>query len=258
MLRVMRTVIHGFVLFLLIPTASIAEPGPLRLAIMDDLPPSISAVAVEVTTLMFNNIGQPVRIVALPADRALFLLTKGELDGDIARTELVSMEHQELIRTREPLVDIVFSAFGRQPRYVPAGWQDLKSLRVGYRRGTRLPQLMLQQIEPAEQVSAPTLSALLQLIARDRADVIVGVRGLIQEQARKDGNSEISEWTPPLAVVPLYTILRRELRPLIPRLDAEMARLKQAGILEDIMHKHLPNLQLPDIRCVTCAELETR
>lgn len=228
--EIRRAILRGFAAVALI--VPVAVTGALPVLVLNDGndPPMttpehdgfIDVVAAEV----FHRAGAELRLVQLPAERALYLASDGLLDGDITRVSEIGKQFPNLLRVPEPLFDRDFVAFSKNPA-IPATFAALRGRSVGIIRGWRIFERNIADGRHVTKVQdARQLFRLLQL---DRIEVALYDRSMGQALIEKYGMKDIHLLHPVLIRRPMYIYLYRGHAALVPALAASLKAVKRDG-----------------------------
>ena len=130
----------------------------------------------HVYTTAFKRLGYDMKYLYLPAARATIAATRGETDGELARTEYYGQQHPELVRVDESHKVVSFCAYTNRKDVKALDWETLKNsdLSIGYLRG-------LQRVErETKSWDADRIQVLnsdwsgLRMVAAHRIDVLIG------------------------------------------------------------------------------------
>lgn len=187
----------------------------------------------------FRRIGVAVRLVQLPSERSLRNADQGIDDGSYVRIAGLSSQYPNLIMVPEPVSEFRFTVFTRDPALAAAGWDSLRSLRVGIVNGWKIAE---QRLHGAPQLTkARDEEALFALLDKGRVQAIVSSQHSGMAIVHGRGYAGVRAVSPPLAVLPMYLYLNKKHAALVPRLgqalqgmrrDGSMQRLTRAGLGE--------------------------
>ena len=90
----------------------------------------------------FRRAGVKLRLVKLPAERALINANLGIGDGDLNRIAGLETQYPNLISVPEKLMDFTFAAFGKDAT-LPARWDAIRARPVGYIKGWKIYEQQL-------------------------------------------------------------------------------------------------------------------
>jgi polar amino acid transport system substrate-binding protein len=184
----------------------------------------------------FRRVGVELRLVKLPAERALLLANDGLQDGDLTRIAGLEEQYPNLVRVPEKLIDWDFAAFSKDVS-IPANFEAVRRHSVGLIKGWKIYEQNMAGAVHVTTVDDP--EQLFRLLDRDRIDVALYVRwmglALIQKQALK--NIRLLE--PPLASRAMYVYLNKRHAELVPKLAEALRALKREGFYRRVYHEKL-------------------
>jgi polar amino acid transport system substrate-binding protein len=105
----------------------------------------------------FRRAGLELKLVKLPAERALRNANSGIEDGDLNRIAGIENTYTNLVRVPEKSMDMEFTAFTRQTSTSTVDWQQLSNYRVGIIKGWKILELNLQNPRIIIQVTDSSL-----------------------------------------------------------------------------------------------------
>jgi len=178
----------------------------------------------------FRRIGVPVRLVRLPSERALKNADQGVDDGNFVRIAGLSSQYPNLIRVPEPMSELSFTAFTRNPAIATATWDDLRGRNVGLVTGWKLAEQNLANAPHISRVRDE--EALFALLDKGRVEVVVSSLHTGGEIVRRHGYRNVRALSPPLAVVPMYLYMNKKHAGLVPLLDQALRHMRQDGSLQ--------------------------
>lgn len=177
----------------------------------------------------FRRAGVELRLVKLPAERALLLANEGLQDGDLTRIAGLEGQYPQLVRVPEKLIDWDFAAFSKDAS-MKADFNSIRRHSVGLIKGWKIYERNMTDARHMTTVDNP--EQLFRLLQHDRIEVALYVRwmglALIQKQQLKG----IHLLEPPLASRPMYIYLNKRHADLIPRLAQALRILKREGFYQ--------------------------
>lgn len=189
-----------------------------------------------IATETFRRTGIELRLVKLPAERALLLANDGLVDGELTRLAGLRAQYPNLVRVPEKIIDWDFVAFSRNPS-ITASYAVLRRHSVGLIRGWKIYERNMQGSTNLTTVDDP--EQLFRLLDLDRIDVALYARlagvALIREMALKN----IYVLKPVLAHRAMYIYLNRRYASLVPKLATALRKLKRDGFYERIYREKL-------------------
>lgn len=226
----------------LMPISPFAVAGEPRVLVLNDVnePPFttpertgfVDVIAAEAC----RRVGVELRLIKLPAERALLLANDGLQDGDLTRIAGLEAQYPNLVRVPEKLIDWDFAAFSKDPS-IPANFEAIRRHPVGFITGWKIYEQNMAGATHVTTVDDP--EQLFRLLDRDRIGVALYVRSmglaLIQKRALKD----IRLLEPPLATRAMYVYLNKRHAKLVPELAEALRALKREGFYGRVYREKL-------------------
>lgn len=183
---------------------------------------------------LFRRLGLKAEVTFNPAAaRALQLADGGVDDGLAARMAGLDKDYPNLIRVPETFFVNDFVAAGTATPPVRK-WADLTPHSVSYILGWYVFDNNVPSVR--ELTIAKDSKQLFGLLKAGRIEVILHERWQALWQAREQG-VELKVAEPPLASTPMYIYLHKRHADLVPRITAELKRMKAEGRDTAIMHQ---------------------
>ncbi len=180
----------------------------------------------------FRRVGKQVIIQPIFSARGLNMANRGESDGEALRFQGIEHHFTNLIRVPEAVWELELTAFSQKMDMTPQGWSSLQPYRIGYLNGWHLID---QQIGDFKYIhKSGYLSSLVQMVERDRLDVLVHSRLITLFYLQQQGNTAIKPLIPPLMKLPAYLYLHKRHAPLVPDLTLALRAMKEDGTYQAI------------------------
>lgn len=176
----------------------------------------------------FRRAGVKLKLIRLPAERALINANAGIEDGEVSRVAGIEKAYPNLIPVPEKLVDHHFVAFTRNPALKNASWASLQPLTVGYIRGYKIVE---KNIPPGTQTStANDAEQLFTMLGKGRIDVAIYRRweGIVLAQQLGIQDARIIE--PSLAETGIYIYLHKKHADKVPVIASALRDIKAEGL----------------------------
>ena len=191
--------------------------------------PDQSGFLDAVASAAFRRAGVKLKLVKLPAERALRNANAGIGDGELARIAGLEAQYPNLVRVPEKLIDWTFSAFSRDAS-IPARWEVIRQHQVGHIKGWKIYE---QQLAGAPHViSVDDAAQLFRLLELDRIEVALYDRWLGDALVRQQGIMGVHALEPPLATREMFIYLHKRHAALVPRLAAALRAIKAEGLYD--------------------------
>ena len=216
-----------------------AEPRVLVLNDVNEPPlttPEHTGFLDVIATEAFRRVGVELRLVKLPAERALLLANDGLQDGDLTRIAGLEEQYPNLVRVPEKLTDWDFAAFSKHAS-IPAKLEAIRYHSVGFIKGWKFYERNIAGAERVTTVDDPT--QLFRLLDRDRIEVALYARWMGLALIQKQGLKNIRLLEPPLASRAMYIYLNKRHAKLAPKLATALLTLKREGFYQHVYREKL-------------------
>jgi len=196
---------------------------------------------------MFRRAGLRLKLIKLPAERALMNANNGIEDGDLTRIAGLEKEYPNLVRVPEKLLDWTFISFTRDVKLVDASWTALEPLSVGHIKGWKIYE---KNLRPATQVSvAHDPNQLFGMLDKNRIDVALYERWMGYALAKQMQIANVRVVEPPLSVREMFVYVHQKHADKIPALVAALRALKAEGMYTKVCREKLAPLAMPASQC---------
>ena len=187
----------------------------------------------------FRRAGVRLRLVKLPAERALLNANAGVEDGDLVRIAGLEAQYPNLVRVPEKLLDWEFAAFGKDAA-LPARGDILRTRPVGHIRGWKIYE---QQLAGASQVvTAEDTEQLFRQLQRDRIEIALYERWQGLSRIRHLGLTGVHVLEPSLARREMFIYLHKRHTALVPKLAAALRAIKAEGLYDRLYREKVLSL----------------
>jgi polar amino acid transport system substrate-binding protein len=198
-----------------------AQGQDLQLFVIQDTPAHIEAW--QTVEAAARRAGVGVKVRALPSDRGMVLVNKGELDGAIGRTMLSARDFPNLVVVPEPVYLYAPTAYAYRKIDVSSGWQSLRGHTLCVRRGYSFTE---KRSAGVPQQRLDNDASLLRMLKAGGCDVAVMGRTNKEVRAMQEHDPDLLQLLPPLEEVPLYLFLHKRHAALAPRLAEALRQVK--------------------------------
>lgn len=216
-------------------TAAVGRAAGMPVLVLNDTnePPYTTADGTGFLDLVageaFRRAGVELKLVKLPAERALINANSGIEDGDLTRIAGLEAQYPNLVRVPEKLVDWTFSAFGKNPA-MPARWEVIRQRPVAHIRGWKIYE---RELAGAKQIlTAEDPAQLFRLLQLDRVEVILYTRWMGMSLIKRQDMKGIHVLDPPLANREMFIYLNKRHAALVPRIAEALRAIKAEGLYD--------------------------
>jgi polar amino acid transport system substrate-binding protein len=184
----------------------------------------------------FSRAGVELKLIKLPAERALINANSGIDDGDLVRIKGLEKQYPNLIRVPEKLIDWEFVGFSKQVD-LPSRWPKVREHVVGHITGWKIYEQRLQGAPHV--VTAIDPEQLFYLLKRDRIEIALFARWMGQAYIEKLGLQKVHQLEPGLESREMFTYLHKSHARLVPRIARALRELKRDGTYQRLYREKL-------------------
>lgn len=225
------------------PTLVLNNPtAPPRVLVLNDVnePPFTTEASDGFLDVIareaFRRAGVELRLIKLPAERALLDANAGVEDGDLTRIAGLEKQYPNLVRVPEKLIDWIFTAFSKN-RAIRSDWPAIRQHTVGHIKGWKIYEQNLAGARST--IAVDDSEQLFRLLVLDRIEIALYSHwmglALIQGQGMKD----VHALEPPLATREMFIYLHKKHAALAPRIASALRALKAEGFYERVYREKL-------------------
>ena len=197
----------------------------------------------RVATQAFRRVGVELKIVKLPAERALLNANKHSIDGEICRIAGLQNVYPNLVAVPEEIMVWEFVAIGKPGLKTQSGWGSLHGYNVAIINGWKILEKNISPIASVTKVKdAPDL---FRLLNHHRADYIVYERWAGAKHLQDMRSKENRIIMPALARRSMYIYLARQHADLVHKLAKALRSMKKDGSYKKIHKEVLGPYQNP-------------
>lgn len=176
----------------------------------------------------FRRAGLQLKLIRLPAERALLNANAGIDDGEVSRIAGMEKAYPNLIPVPEKLVDHHFVAFTRNAKLKHATWNSVTPFSVGYIRGYKIIESNLRP--ETKTTTANDAEQLLTMLDKGRIDIAIYRRWEGIALARKMGIENIHIIEPSLAEKEIFIYLHKRHADKVPKIAAALREIRAEGL----------------------------
>ena len=191
-----------------------------------------SAAIFRLLKEVYRQGGHDIELVVRPAKRSLIEVNNGTSDAEMARVTGAETEYPNLVRVKEPIFALSFSAIvNSKSKHWLSSWEEIAKHRIGYPRGYRLLDVRTKNMNALTAKDPVTIAKMVKA-GRINVGIIV----------TSDANRFVSEvgkiavLRPPIEVVTLYHFLNVKHRRLIPAMEKILIKLNDSGRTKEIIY----------------------
>jgi len=187
--------------------------------------------------------GLSINFEVLPAERSLVLSNQGVNDGECCRIPvIVSRQYGNLVPIDHSFFSARFSAFTKEGRKPIKTFSELKPYTVGSVEGWKIAVNKIKEVSPAESYIVTTPEQMFHMIDKGRLDYgVVGYLSGLKSIANLKLKG-IYAIDPPLIEKPLYLMLHKKHKNLIPEFNRVILKMKKDGTINRLYTQLLKSL----------------
>lgn len=189
---------------------------------------------------VLGRVGIGVKVVKLPAERAIINANAGIDDGDADRIAGLEEFYPNLIPVPEVISNWKFVAFAKGVKFPTVGWKSLKPYSVGIITGWKIYENNVT--EAAQITKVKNVTQLFYLLVNDRADVALYDAWQGLAHLKKNKISGVKMLQPPLAEMGMFLYLHKKHRHLVPEIAASLRAVKADGTYQRLVDRLLTPL----------------
>lgn len=184
----------------------------------------------------FRRVGVKMRLVKLPAERALMNVNAGIEDGELNRIAGLEAQYPNLVRVPEKLVDWTFAAFSKDAS-IPGRWDAIRQHTVGHIRGWKIYERQLADMPGV--ITTRDAAQLFRLLELDRIDVALYGREAGDALIRAQHLEGVHALRPPLAKREMFIYLHKRHAALVPKLAQALRAIKAEGLYDRLYREKI-------------------
>ena len=176
-----------------------------------------------------------IQFEVLPAERALILANQAINDGECCRIPaVVSKQYKNLLPVDKSFFSARFNVFSKKQTPSIKRFDDLKPFSVGVVKGWKITVIKVKEVNPKELHIVSTPTQMFHMLNHDRLDY--GVLGYLSglKSIEKLRYSDIKAIQPPLIEKPLYLMLHKKHKNLIPVFNEVFQSMEDDGTIDRI------------------------
>lgn len=173
----------------------------------------------------YAKIGYRIKLLPMPYARSFYESNRGELlDGELARTEDISIKASDMIRIPVPIDKVAATVFTNDPTFKPLHWQDMRGKRIDVLEGTDIVTGRLGDI-PSNSVTTLEQSYLRLQSGRTDAMIVPGeIAQYVLDQMNLTGIYRVK---PDLETWLVYHYIHKRHQDLVEPLTAALTQVME-------------------------------
>jgi len=191
-----------------------------------------------VATEAFRRAGLELRIVTMPAERALLLSESGASDGELNRNPAVEKSYPNLVRVPEKLGELQYVAFSKDGS-IPGNLEALRGRPVGLIRGWKIYEQATAGRN--DVIAANDLDQMFRLLQLGRIEVALYELHMGRAYIKTHAVNLVRELNPPLFIRDQFIYLHKGHARQAPAIAAALRAMKRDGTYQRLYRvKFLP------------------
>jgi len=174
-----------------------------------------------------NRISAACEFVRLPLLRLIEMANDGAVDADIGRIPEVARRFPNLLMVPTPTCQSEVAVYGATPEFATLTRSAIKGMRIGIVRGVFILEKYTQGMN---LVVVQDFVALMNMLMERRIDAAIAIYLDTEVQLRGKAIPGLVRWPYLWAAEPLHCLVHKRHAELVPKLDAALARMTQAGL----------------------------
>jgi len=187
-----------------------------------------------------SRTGNRLRIVHLPAERALINANRGIDDGALHRVAGLNKKYPNLIQAKESTSVMEFVAFTNLPGIRIRNWESLKNYTVAIITGWKILEENIPRETELTKVKNP--QQLFSLLQNHRIDLVLYGKWQGLVYLKKNNISGVRLLEPALAKQDMYVYFNKKHKNLVPSFDKALRSMKKDGSWDKIYMQTLQPL----------------
>jgi len=222
--------VRVILVFLILCWVSVQSANARTFRISSPEFPEAAAIA-RLLKEVYRQLGHDIELVIRPAKRSLIEVNSGASDAEMARVTGAETEYPNLVRMKEPIFALSFSAIvGAKSKHWLSSWAEISKHRIGYPRGYRLLDIRTKNMKALTAKDPITIA---KMVKAGRIDIGIVVTSDAIRFVSKIGGIVILK--PVIEVVTLYHYLNVKHRRLIPAMEKILIKLNDSGRTKEII-----------------------
>jgi ABC-type amino acid transport substrate-binding protein len=186
---------------------------------------------------IFEELNYELKIEVLPSIRLAKQMATGAIDGELIRMSDYGNTHPHLTRVDEPTLEFVVAIYSNNAHLNIVSWEDLKGLKVGYRRGVKVVENELIKVfKKSDLVQSTDVPHALKILSLKRLDAYVGVESLTDEYLIRQPDKIVSNIFKILQLKKesAHLFLGANVSFLAPKISMALKKMKLSGRYDEI------------------------
>lgn len=181
-----------------------------------------------------KRVGEPMKLISVPAKRSSILLKKKEIDAELARIGEYEEKVSFAIKVVEPIVEVSQHAYSYNLDIVVNSWESLRPYRIVALRGSWIVETYMPD---HEVVWVGSMDAAFKFLMRGRADLFIApsARTDMFLTSFGDRSKDIRRLEPAVHLTQDFTFFNPEYSKLALRYEEALKAMKADGSYKSIL-----------------------
>ena len=186
---------------------------------------------------IFESLNYELKIEVLPSIRLVKQTETGAIDGELIRMSGYGKTHPYLTRVDESIFEFSVAIYSNEAHLNLTDWQDLKGLKVGYRRGVKVVENeLIKVLNTSDLVQFTDIPNVMKKLSKNRLDAYVGIESLTDEILLRQPEETASNIYKALKLKKesAHLFLGKNASFLAPKVSLALKKMKLSGRYDEI------------------------
>lgn len=199
-----------------------------------------NAVATQVLTEIYRDLGYRAVFNHIPARRSLQSTNDGLTDAEIFRVAGLSAEYPNLVRIKAPLFEVEHFVFtlekNSEAEIAINEYDDLNQVKLGFFSGHKYAEnLLAQHAKEATSISVADNEQLFGMLMKGRIDGVITTQAMVDEAMRRYPAMKLKRQDIELPTTHLYHYINRKHKDLRFAINKKIKQYHRKGKIEALL-----------------------
>lgn len=185
-----------------------------------------SGVSAVVLREAYWRLGYRVEVLNLPAERALLMSNRGEVDGELQRIAGLGSAYPNLVQVLPAINSLEATAFSHNRAIALTDWESVRPYRLGIIRGIKFSEISTEGMNREIINDYPNAFEMLRL---DRVELVLAARLNGRYYLRLMKHSDVQEIPLKVPPIELFHYLHSQHSALAAKLGTVLKTMKASG-----------------------------
>lgn len=203
---------------------------------------AINKIANEIISGISQKTNMKMKLIALPAKRAIRYLRTHKVHADIGRIEYFENIVQDTIKIKEIIIELTIHAYSANKQIVVDDWDSLEPLEIASIDGRIFNDQFLYKHKKTNYINS--IYSGLKMLEAKHVDIYIDYSELVDPVLKNDKrfkDSHIIKQVPPLELMKFYVFFSSEYPEIAKKFEKAFIELKEEGTYQKIISKYLKN-----------------